>query len=251
MSALPTILLVSDCEERVRFSRQILERENRAAVSWASNIPDALRIYYSESPGLLLVDIMLGGDKDGLLFIRKIMEIAPLEVPFIFMTDKKDRNIFQEAKKLRPFGYLIKPFDAVELEYAVELAIEKSGIAARPAGGAANDMPVFLHENIFVRKSNYIRKILMRDVLYIEVAGKYSNIVSSDNKFLIQLPLKDLILRLPEMVFARIHRKYIVNIGNVKGIDILDNYIELDTGITLPMSRDYKKDFLLRYQVMA
>src|SRR5262249_4465608 len=109
----------------------------------------------------------------------------------------------------------------------------------------------FLHENIFVKKSNYIRKILMRDVLYIEVAGKYSNIVSSENKFLIQLPLKELIQRLPEMVFARIHRKYIVNIGNVKGIDILDNYIELNTGVTLPMSRDYKKDFLLRYQVMA
>jgi FixJ family two-component response regulator len=43
--------------------------------------------------------------------------------PFVFLTSSNDRQIF--AKLTRPFSFLMKPFNELEILYAIEMAVEK------------------------------------------------------------------------------------------------------------------------------
>lgn len=75
------------------------------------------------TPDLILMDIMLPGQLDGVDVSKKIRN---LEIPVVFLTAISESSTFQRAKLTEPYGYLIKPFDSKELKYTLELAISKS-----------------------------------------------------------------------------------------------------------------------------
>ncbi|MCK9152339.1 PAS domain S-box protein [Methanobacterium alcaliphilum] len=74
-------------------------------------------------PDLVLMDISLKGDMDG---IDAAEEIIKYNIPIIYLTAHSDEATVKKAKHTQPYGYLIKPYDPNELKYALELAIYKS-----------------------------------------------------------------------------------------------------------------------------
>ena len=74
-------------------------------------------------PDLVLMDISLKGDMDG---IDAASEIIKLDIPIVYLTAHSDEATVKKAKFTQPYGYLIKPYDPNELKYALELAIYKS-----------------------------------------------------------------------------------------------------------------------------
>jgi signal transduction histidine kinase len=75
------------------------------------------------SPQLVLMDIKLKGDQDGIeaaIQLRKSQE-----VPVIFVTAFTDERTLDRAKRASPYGYIVKPFHERELKIAIELAIYK------------------------------------------------------------------------------------------------------------------------------
>jgi len=69
------------------------------------------------------MDIILKGNIDGIEAISKIQE---LDIPFIYLTAHSEEHTIERAKLTGPSGYIIKPYDATELKYAIELAIYKN-----------------------------------------------------------------------------------------------------------------------------
>jgi PAS domain S-box-containing protein len=72
---------------------------------------------------LVLMDIRLKGELDGIEAARRIR--AEFHLPVIFLTSHADADTLSRAKMAEPFGYLIKPFRALSLSGAIEMALYK------------------------------------------------------------------------------------------------------------------------------
>jgi len=89
----------------------------------ASRGEEAVEKARKELPDLILMDIILKGEMNGIETANKIKE---LEIPIIYLTAHSEEDAVQKAKLTGPYGYLIKPYDPFELRYAIELALYKN-----------------------------------------------------------------------------------------------------------------------------
>lgn len=90
----------------------IIPSGEEALVSVAQNRPD-----------LVLMDIVLKGEMDGIEAAQKIRD--NYDIPVVYLTAYSDERTLKRAKITQPFGYIIKPFDDRELHSAVEVALYK------------------------------------------------------------------------------------------------------------------------------
>lgn len=74
-------------------------------------------------PQLVLMDIMLKGDGDGVSAAARIR--AAMDVPIIFVTAFSDEETLERVKATSPYGYIVKPYHERELRIAIELAVAK------------------------------------------------------------------------------------------------------------------------------
>jgi PAS domain S-box-containing protein len=78
------------------------------------------------SPNLILMDIRLDGEMDGITAGSIIR--SQMCVPIVYLTAYSDDDTLRRARVAEPFGYLIKPFDGVELKTTIEMALYKHSI---------------------------------------------------------------------------------------------------------------------------
>lgn len=209
----------------------------------ADNMRDALGLYLEKEPDIVLLDIMLHGRKEGIQIAEKISSNSQKKQPFIFITSMIDKPTFHEAKATFPCSYLIKPFNKLELEYAIELALQEKNKSSHTPAPVSQTTDTF-----FIKKGNHLVNVPITAIYYIEVEGKYSNIFSETGKFLIELPLKEIMERLQAWPFARISRNCIVNLKVIRSIELSEEVIHLQNGKQLSMSRRYKSDLLEQYK---
>lgn len=87
----------------------------------------------ASSPDLILMDINLRGETDGIAAATEIGKNRP--TPVIFLTADTDEKTLQRAMLTFPYGYLIKPFDPFELRSTIEVALRRS-----PSGEPENQL---------------------------------------------------------------------------------------------------------------
>jgi len=80
-------------------------------------------------PNLILMDIHLAGEMDGIVAAEHIRKI--IDIPIIFLTAHTDEKTLQRAKVQEPFAYLVKPFQERELDIAIQMALYKHKIDAK------------------------------------------------------------------------------------------------------------------------
>lgn len=83
----------------------------------------------AEKPDLVIMDIMLAGEMDGTQAAAEIRRKS--HIPIVFSTAYTDQETLERVKPTAPFGYLIKPFDQMDLRITLETALYKSGMEAR------------------------------------------------------------------------------------------------------------------------
>lgn len=84
---------------------------------------EAVEAIKLNTPDLILMDISLDGDLDGIYAAEKISEFS--NVPIIFLTSNTDESTFQRALATKPFGFVGKPFRISELERNIKLALHR------------------------------------------------------------------------------------------------------------------------------
>ena len=84
---------------------------------------DAVRTALEKLPDLVLMDIMLRGEMDGITASEQIWDQAA--IPVVYLTAYADESTLERAKVTEPFGYLLKPFEERELYTAIEMALYK------------------------------------------------------------------------------------------------------------------------------
>ncbi|HUT38636.1 MAG TPA: response regulator [Methanoregula sp.] len=72
-------------------------------------------------PDLVLMDIVMPGKMNGIEAAKIIAE--ELHIPVVFVTSYADDTVIEKAKHVRPYGYIVKPFNELEIKAAIEVAL--------------------------------------------------------------------------------------------------------------------------------
>lgn len=105
-----------------------LEESGYDVVSIESFGTDAVAEAQHSNPDLVLMDIVLKGEMDGIEAADKIG--SQYKIPVIYLTSHADERTLQRAKETAPFGYLIKPFGNRELDTTIEMALYRHKMEA-------------------------------------------------------------------------------------------------------------------------
>ena len=116
------ILVVEDDSITAMDIKSRLEKLNYIVVATAPSGEEALACVDKFNPNLIVMDIVLQGDMDGIVSAEKISE--NYGIPIIFLTAYGDDDSkFNRAKLTIPYGYITKPFETRDLQVAIQLAL--------------------------------------------------------------------------------------------------------------------------------
>jgi DNA-binding LytR/AlgR family response regulator len=235
------VLIMEDQAAEASYLNDMVVEMGYQVPAVATSLSEGLDYFSRYQPDLSLVDIYLDGKPDGIAFGAELNRREEKK-PFLFLTSAVDTSTFKMAKTSKPSQYLLKPINKPELEYAIELSLErhKSESAARPGSGK-NERP---STSVFVKRGNTLVSVEYDDIKYIEVDGKYSKLVCYNQKFVVQQPLCDLHVLLPPDQFLRVHRRYVINRKEIIKIDTQSHEVFFKDGNTLFFSRRYLEDFM-------
>ncbi|MCX6683898.1 MAG: response regulator [Methanoregula sp.] len=90
-------------------------------VGRASSGEDAIAKAHATKPDIVLMDIVMPGKTNGIAAAKVIHK--ELDIPVIFITSYADDKIIAEVKQVNPYGYIVKPFNELELKATIELAL--------------------------------------------------------------------------------------------------------------------------------
>ncbi|MBV6341097.1 response regulator [Candidatus Magnetobacterium casense] len=103
--------------------REMLEGLDYDVCSVVFSGEDAVKKAEDERPDIILMDILLRGEMDGIEAAENIS--AFMNIPIVYLTSYTDDKTLQRAKETDPFGYIIKPFEKRELRIIIEMALYK------------------------------------------------------------------------------------------------------------------------------
>lgn len=195
-----------------------------------------LNYVYNNHVDVILMDVNLAGELDGVETARLVMEKHT--IPVIFLTANADAATFNRAKDTYPAAFISKPFKNEDLMRTLELVMNRS--AADPAQKEENiDNSEMLIDRIFVRDKDRMIKLNLDDILFVEADRNYCKITTKEKSYTLSIPLSKFEGKLTSTTFVRIHRSHSVNI---KAIDELnENYVFIN-GKSLAISKSYKEE---------
>jgi PAS domain S-box-containing protein len=117
------IMVVEDESITAMGLEKRLTKQGYNVVAVVASGEEAVRRAEETSPDLVLMDIMLEGEMDGVEAAGRIA--SRLDIPIIYLTAYADENTLLRAKITEPFAYLLKPFQERELLITIEMALYK------------------------------------------------------------------------------------------------------------------------------
>ncbi|WP_395058845.1 LytR/AlgR family response regulator transcription factor [Flavobacterium sp.] len=242
------ILIIEDTKSEEEALTSVLLENDYNIVGVATNYTEALTLFYQHKVDLVIIDVFLNGQPEGITFAETITITPNIAKPFVFLTSSKDRQIFERAKLTKPFSFLLKPFNELEVLYAIEMAIEK--FYEQTNVFVSEDQDTVIGANyLFIKKKNALKKVAIDDIIYIEVEERYCNIITHNEKFLVALSLTKITTLLDTNNFTRTHRNFIVNTNRITEIILNENLIILEGNYKVTLSEKYK-EFIHKYKIL-
>jgi PAS domain S-box-containing protein len=118
------VLLVEDDENSAFILRKILSRTSHQITGVARTSEQALKLFADTKPDLLLMDIHIPGDRDGVETVEQILRGS--DPIIIYLTASSDEPTIARARRTAPFAYLLKPYREKEVLITLEMALYKA-----------------------------------------------------------------------------------------------------------------------------
>lgn len=117
----PKVLIVEDNKQIAKLLRSDLIQFGYDVCSVVPTGEEAVRIAEEIRPDLVLMDIVLEGELDGIQAADRIR--AFLDIPVIYLTAHATESLLDRAQETAPYSYLLKPFRERELKAAIQIAL--------------------------------------------------------------------------------------------------------------------------------
>jgi DNA-binding LytR/AlgR family response regulator len=183
--------------------KMILEELGYEVTDIADNASDAIESIQNNTPDLILLDINLGSDTDGVMLAQDINNM--FHIPFVYLTSNADPVTINRVKRTRPAGFIVKPFQKSDLQSNIEIALFNNQKEQQPG-------------YFFIKDERGFTKLNINEILYAKAEDNYTLLITKKGDYLLSLTLKKVLEKLPEKIFIRIHRSYIVNLNKIDRI---------------------------------
>ena len=243
------VLIIEDTPEQSDALSKVLLANKYNIVGIARSYTEALKLFYEQDVDIIVIDVFLDGKPEGITFAETINIIPDASKPFVFLTSSQDRQIFERAKLTKPFSFLMKPFNELEIIYALEIALEKFYEQSNVFFSEDQDT-VISNDYLFIKKKNALKKVSLTNIIYIEVEERYCNIITEKEKFVIMISLTKISELLDKEKFIKTHRNYIVNKDKIEQIILSDNLIILEGNHKVNLGDSYK-DFIKKATILS
>jgi CheY-like chemotaxis protein len=118
-----TILIVEDVVTVATVLEARLESFGYSVCAIAQSGAQAVERALECKPDLILMDILLAGDMNGIEAAERIT--SKMDVPVIFLSCVNDRQVIEQALRINSYGFILKPYDSVELNFSIQNALSK------------------------------------------------------------------------------------------------------------------------------
>ncbi|MEM7162608.1 MAG: response regulator [Bacteroidota bacterium] len=237
-----TNVLVVEDESIVSKDIQLsLEKLGYNVVGSADTGEKAISLATSLEPDVVLMDIMLKGEINGIEAAQSIK--SEMSVPVIYLTAYADEGTLSRAKITEPYGYIIKPFKEIDIHTSIEMAIYKHNKEKEVR--KERDMLYNIVEGkenqdiIFVKSNSRLVKVKTEDIYFVEALKDYVVINTFTTRYTIHSTMKDIERKLPGEQFLRVHRSFIVRLDKIAAIEQPNIILENDKKV-IPIGGSYK-----------
>lgn len=214
-----------------QISRQTLEKLSEqisflTIVRSFANPVEAINYLHHHTIDLMFLDIHMP-HLTGIDLVKSIEKLPQV----IFTTS--DENYALEAFNYEVTDYVVKPVTLPRLLQAAS--------KARLIYNSGAKQPAIVSGSVFVKVGSKLVKLVLDDILWIEATGDYVNIVTSQKAYTVLSTMKNIEQRLPDHLFVKVHRSYIVNVTKIKDLD--DATLVINTKV-IPVSRSNREKLL-------
>ena len=264
MSGRPLTVLVADDEPlaRRRLLRLLRAEADIEIVAECKGGRSAVEQILARRPDLVFLDIQMP-DLDG---FGVIAEVGADRMPAVVFVTAFDQYALR-AFEVHAFDYLLKPFEGERFDDAIARA--RAHLTATRTEGYPGEQqlrrllaevlaqrgeispkaasPFF--ERVAVKSDGGTRIVQIADVDWFETDGNYVRVHVGKSTYLIRSTANRLQEELDPARFARIHRRYLVNVDRVVGLEPWfggDAVVLLRDGTKLRLSRNFREEFLSR-----
>ena len=188
-----------------------------------------------QNADLMFLDINMP-ELSGLDFLKSLRN-APL---VIFTTAYPQYAL--ESYELDAIDYLVKPIRIERFLKAVNKA--ENHLRLLRQEGNNNQVEKIEEDYIFIKAERKYFKIYFKEILYIEGLKDYVIIYTADAKIITSMNVKTIGAQLPETIFARVSKSYIVNVLHISSFDNELVYVQNNE---IPLGQAFKDDFIKQY----
>lgn len=206
-----------------------------------SNAIEAIKFLNSNAIDLIFLDIHMP-NFNGLDLIKTLKN-----APKIILTTSDPNFAIQAFEYNFIIDYLLKPIELTRFQKAIVKAqnfqLDKPSIRTLKEADSASDYSNDFYINIDRR----LIKIDLPSIYLVEAKGDYINIKTENKNYVVHSTLKKIEEKLPESLFLKVHRSYIINVKKI--IDIEDNSVLIKRDV-IPVSRSKKPELMKRLNLL-
>ena len=237
------VLIVEDEILLAQDIRQRLTDMGYEIIGIASTAIKAIKLLEENlNVNIILIDIILKGDLDGIELASLIN--VKYNIPFVFLTSHADNALVERAKSVKPYAYILKPFNGRQISVAIELALvnfanktpEKELLEEKKFSESDNQA-LKINDSLFLKKDHHFERVLLKEIQFLEADSNYCTVHTKTERFMYSMVLKKIEAQLPVNQFLRTHRSYVVNIQSVNGFE--GNMLFIGDK-KIPVSKTYK-----------
>lgn len=187
----------------------------------------------SKKPDLLMMDVNLGQDMDGIETAQEIR--SQQNTPIVFITSYFDDLTLARIRVIEPEGFVLKPFREIDVKININLVLHQTSKTEQTNSDSEQNP-------LFIKKGGEMIKVEPSSILYLKGEDNYTEIYFADgSKHMVSSTLKLMQEQFGVYGFMRIHKSYVINLDR---LDTVSGSIVALGKETIPIGKVYKKNLL-------
>ncbi len=222
------IYIVEDEPLIVATITSALKKQGFHVLGDSDEYEEALQKIDKHYPDLVLLDIQLEGEKDGVDLAK---ELDFRNIPYLYLTSQTDPETIKRVKETHPLGYIVKPFTENGLRSNIELAWHNFSITNQ--------------DFILLKAEGRTHKVNQESIEYLKAFDNYCYVVTATVSYLVPHTLKKTSEKLNPNNFVQTHRSYWVNIKKISSVSASKVFLGSNK---IPLAASHKAEVMSRLQ---
>ena len=233
------IIIDDEATSRTIIGELCQSYKNLNVVEVFSNAIEAIKYLNQNKTDLIFLDIHMP-DFNGFDFIRTLKD-----PPFIILTTADAEFAIQAFEYDCIVDYIVKPIKPQRFKKSIQKVEGK--LNEKVTATTTEKEKLQTVDDFYVNINKRLIKIDIQSIYLVEAKGDYIYLKTDNKNYTVHSTLKKIEEKLPDHMFLKIHRSYIININKI--IDIEDNSVLIEKDI-VPVSRSNRPELMKRLNLL-